>query len=182
MTVSQNTNLIPWNLENSWQEANASIADHIERVLGSNDSVFHLARQIKTQYECLFPPMDDLCANTCPGCPDPCCSRAKIWFDFKDLIFLHLNRLPVPPAQPVNNWQAVCRYLGSHGCTLQRLSRPWICTWYLCPSQTSSLDGSRNSGRGNVKDALQQVKKNRNELERKFINIILPHREKSFAA
>lgn len=174
--------MIPWNSESSWREANASIAYHIEQVLRSNDSVFHLARQIKSQYERLFPPMDDLCANTCLGCPDPCCSGAKIWFDFKDLIFLHLNRLPVPPAQPVKNWQTVCRYLGSRGCTLPRLSRPWICTWYLCPAQASSLDGSSDSGRGDVDEALQQIKKNRNELERKFINIILPHRKKSFAA
>ena len=31
--------------------------------------------------------------------PDPCCLKANVWFDFKDLLFFSLNNDPIPSYQ-----------------------------------------------------------------------------------
>ena len=94
-----------------------------------------------------FPLLDELCMATCTYCPDPCCFSAYAWFDFRDLLFAHLNGLAVPPAQLMTDRKMICRYLGVRGCTLERISRPWICTWYLCPAQLGALRADAACGK-----------------------------------
>lgn len=84
--------------------------------------------------------MDALCAVTCPWCPAPCCIDARVWLDHADLAFIHLAGLEPPPAQLRDNVNQICRYLGPKGCSLPRTSRPWVCTWHLCPTMKNRLD------------------------------------------
>ena len=50
---------------------------------------FLLAEEIGELLQTLFPVMEDLCQATCAGCRRPCCRRAHVWYDFKDLVFMH---------------------------------------------------------------------------------------------
>ncbi|ADK84052.1 conserved hypothetical protein [Desulfarculus baarsii DSM 2075] len=85
--------------------------------------------------------LDELCAAACPWCPTPCCLEAKVWLDRRDLLFIHLGGQSPPPAQLRQGRHDHCRYLGPRGCRLPRLQRPWVCTWYLCPTLSARLAG-----------------------------------------
>ncbi len=126
---------IPWNRRETWAEANASLAWTRWRAPSELALARECARKLEALLSRFSPELDRLCRLSCPWCPDPCCLRAKVWFDFTDLLFVHLSGQDIPPRQPITDWDQHCAYLGPKGCTLPRLSRPWICTWYLCLPQ-----------------------------------------------
>jgi hypothetical protein len=114
--------------------------------------------------------LEDLCLATCTHCTDPCCLKAYAWFDLKDLLFFHLNKLAIPPAQLMTDRKMTCRYLGVRGCTLERISRPWICTWYLCPTQVRVLRGDADRGKEVLfQRTATKIRVLRKEMERVFI-------------
>jgi hypothetical protein len=129
----------PWKNADSWREANHTLVFLIDRYENALHESTSVARNLYRKMVSLFPLLEELCMATCTHCPDPCCFSAYAWLDFKDLLFAHLNGLPVPPAQLMTDRKTVCCYLGARGCTLERISRPWICTWYLCPAQLAAL-------------------------------------------
>jgi hypothetical protein len=116
--------------------------------------------------------LDDLCLETCPRCPDPCCLKASPWFDFRDLIFLHLHALAIPPGQTIKTMASTCRYSSKNGCTLDRISRPWICTWYLCPVQAANINVRRSHQKKGLLTAINEIKDTRKEMEDEFIKVI----------
>jgi hypothetical protein len=162
----------PWGTEPVWQEANRSIDDHIQRYAGKLSSALTFASWVRVRLESIFNILDDLCIETCPQCPDPCCLHASPWFDFRDLIFLQLNALAIPPGQPIDALNAYCRYFSPRGCTLDRISRPWICSWYLCSVQTANLNNRRSIQRKDLTIVLNEIKAFRKEMEETFIRVI----------
>lgn len=131
--------LLPWNDHSQWVEANRSVAKLIRRHRKLHSPIIVLAEQLRIYLETIFPLVDWLCQATCRFCPEPCCLTAWAGFDFRDLLFLHLSGQPIPISQTRFDKYESCRYFGAYGCQLPRLSRPWICTWYLCPTQMSRL-------------------------------------------
>ncbi|MCP4694316.1 MAG: hypothetical protein GY859_40160, partial [Desulfobacterales bacterium] len=127
-----------------------------------------LAREIRGRYASIFPLLDELCAVTCPWCPDICCARAFVWFDLKDLLFLHFIGRPAPAAQPRPTPAGVCRHLGARGCRLPRIARPWICTWYLCPTQKGALKKKGPGAQRAVETAIREIKKARKAMAEEF--------------
>ena len=109
---------------------------------------------------------------TCRYCPEPCCLTASPWYDFRDLLFLHLNTLEIPQSQPLHDDTNTCCYLGPWGCDLSRITRPWICIWYLCPTQVANLK-KRNSQQGDpINQTVSEIKRGRRQLELEFIGVI----------
>ena len=93
--------------------------------------------------------------------------------DFKDLLFAHLNGLEIPPAQLMTNRKMICRYLGNQGCTLERISRPWICTWYLCPTQLGALRADAALGtKAFYLETSTATRRERKEMEAAFIKAL----------
>ena len=131
-----------------------------------------MAGLLETQLKTLFPILDELCINTCPRCPEPCCLTAKVWFDFRDLLFLHLTRKAVPLSPPLAAVEDTCRYSGHNGCLLPRSSRPWICTWYLCPAQTAILRKRDRHQYDALHRIVKEIKILREELEEEFIRVV----------
>ena len=163
---------MPWASPGSWLAANQAVDYHLQRYHADLKPLTILAREIKSFMNSFFPILDELCAHSCPWCPEPCCLRASVWFDFKDLLFLHFNHLSILPAQPRADLKTPCRYLGSRGCRLPRIARPWICTWYLCPTQTAILKNGEAYKREFIDHSIAQIKSGRNLLENEFIRII----------
>jgi len=163
---------IPWATPMSWQAVNQTVDYHLQRYRADLNQPEILAREIKSCLNTVFPILDALCAHSCPWCPEPCCLSASVWFDFKDLLFLHFNTLSISPAQPKADFKTPCRYLGPRGCRLPRIARPWICTWYLCPTQTAKLKNGEAHKREFIAHAIAQIKSGRNLLECEFIRII----------
>ena len=122
--------------------------------------------------ETLFDLNDHLAALTCFSCQDSCCTKAKVWLNFQDLLFLHLLRAPLPLGQLRADLKEVCRFLGEKGCTLPRLCRPWICTWYLCPAQTNLLRKLPTEVQMGFEKAVREVKEGRREMEEEFVRVV----------
>ena len=122
----------------------------------------------------LQPILETLCSLTCPGCPDSCCQRAKVWLDFRDLLFLHLVQGLLPLHQLRRDLKEPCRFLGHKGCTLPRICRPWICTLYLCPVQTNLLRRLPTQDQVEFNKAVEEVKEGRREMEELFVKASTP--------
>ncbi len=85
---------------------------------------------------------------------------------------MHLNQLSIPPSQPKTHLKNPCCYLGSRGCRLPRINRPWICTWYICPTQTAILKKGHPAERESLEQAFSRIKSERNVLEKEYIRMI----------
>ena len=106
-----NAPLLPRGSSTQWKEAHQSLSFHLRGHPNAWIKSLAVAGILETRLQALFPMLDDLCLNTCPWCPEPCCLTAKVWFDFKDLLFLHLARKPIPLNPPSSALEDTCRYL-----------------------------------------------------------------------
>ena len=168
----QSSTGIPWSAPGAWIAANQSLKFHQRIYPHEFEPVTALAKKLRQRLESTFSDLDELCIDSCPWCPEPCCLKASVWFDLKDLLFLHFNGQSIPPAQPKDHLGMPCRYLGPGGCRLPRITRPWICTWYLCPTQTAKLRNGHQGKRNFLNQAFVQIKSERNLLENEYIRII----------
>ena len=163
---------IPWASRKAWRAANQAVADHLGHYPVALKPSRSRAREINSCLGSIFPILNQLCAHSCPWCPEPCCLKASVWFDFKDMLFLHFNKIPIPPCQPKAELKSTCRYLGAKGCRLPRTARPWICTWYLCPTQTAKLRKDHAAEYEFLHQAFSRIKADRNLLESEYINVV----------
>ncbi len=162
----------PWGSSPAWHQANRSFDIHIDRYRAELDSAMATAREVYRRLASIFPLLNDLCMATCRYCPEPCCLTANPWYDFRDLLFLHLNFLEIPRSQPIDPDKDTCRYLSPRGCTLSRITRPWICTWYLCPVQTANLKKRNRRPWKTIDRTVTAIKRGREQLEDEFIRVI----------
>jgi hypothetical protein len=160
-----------WNSPAVWIEVNETIQYLIRFHRVGLKTVIKNAENIQEKLISLFPFLEELCSLTCPWCPDPCCSHAKVWIDFRDMVFLHLCKIQIPPYQLLDNMKKSCRYLGSRGCTLDRIMRPWICTCYLCPTQMNIVRKEKSSEHEFIIRIIEEIKPERKKIEEEFIKI-----------
>jgi len=162
----------PWGSKVKWQIVNRDLAYLIRRHYVALKNAMKSAWDLEAGLASIFPFLDDLCRATCPWCPTPCCLTARAWIDFKDLLFLHLGGHPIPPEQLLPNLKEICRYWSLKGCVLPRMSRAWVCTWYLCPTQKANLRQKTRHTQDNFSRLIQAVKTCRTEMEAEFIRIV----------
>lgn len=139
LTESTSGGLPPWKTKQEWEDVQRTIADFIIQNRYHLSHAVDIAVRIRENLEAINISMDELCAATCPLCHEVCCSFARVWFDFTDLMFLHLINFPPPRAQPIAHLRMPCRFLTPRGCELPRLSRPWRCTLFLCRPQEAII-------------------------------------------
>ncbi len=171
MQTNFNLDIPPWNSIDTWLEANRSLNFLMQRNLSELDRAMSLAHKVQTRLASIFSIIDDLCKATCPWCPDPCCLSAKVWIDFKDLLFLHFGGHQIPPEQLLPNLKTVCRYWSLKGCGLPRMTRPWVCTWYLCPTQQANLRQKARHIQDIFSRSVEAIKTGRKEMEAEFIRV-----------
>jgi hypothetical protein len=162
---------IPWAAPNRWREANLSLEHHLQRHHRDLLSTVAVAERLKVVLEAFSALLEELCRATCAYCPSVCCRHATPWFDFRDLLFCHLCGLPPQPLQTMGNGALRCRYLGFKGCRLDRLQRPWVCLWYLCPTQKTRLVGEPETLHA-AQQFIKEVKHLRRGVEDRFLAAI----------
>ena len=162
---------IPWVSTTAWGKANLAVQHLCTRHHPSLGPVRKTARDLKACLESTFPVLDSLCRRTCPECQTPCCHVATVWFDFKDLVFMHLAGSAIPLVQLIRKPGEPCRCCGSSGCSLPRLSRPWTCSWYLCPSQKILLKAMPGKTMAWFEKTVIEIKHLSNRMEEEFIRI-----------
>ena len=167
----QGASMVPWVPGPVWGQVHLSLQHLCTRHQAPLDAARHTARDMQSCLETLFPLLDSLCSQTCPACQTPCCHVATVWFDFKDLVFMHLGGLPLATGQLTRTPEGTCSCCGPTGCRLPRLSRPWTCTWYLCPTQKNLLAGMPGNTLARFETAVAAIKRLRQQLEAEFIGI-----------
>ena len=163
---------IDWPTERLWREANASLSRSLNHHRKQLSESIRLANRLRSHLLSIFPIMDGLCQRTCPDCTDICCQHAWVWADFRDLLFLHLAAIPVPDRQLVGRRGDHCRYASPQGCRLERLQRPFVCTWYICPAQTRLLS-KQPAEQAPLSVTLGQIKIERRRMEELFIKAVM---------
>ena len=164
----------PWGASNRWREINESLLHLVKR---NPDGLAHAAAtalRLQEALAALFSVMDSLCHITCRHCPDICCHNATPFLDFKDLLFIHLTGHHPPPFQPIDRNHRHCRFLGHRGCRLQRMIRPWMCTWYLCPTQKRRLATLPLVSQKSISEMTAAIKTLRRRMETEFICGVAP--------
>ncbi len=162
----------PWSSPREWWELNGCIRHWIERRAVDLEDATHLAVAIHLGIEDLDPLMEDLCGMACPQCQASCCQVARVWFDFRDLITFHLAGLPIPEGQIHRRPDAPCPNLSPEGCRLPRPCRPYICTWYLCPSMKGALNAVDSDSPPRVDRLLTDLGGMRRALETSFFEAL----------
>jgi hypothetical protein len=167
-----NSLIPPWAFKKEWHEVN-EIIDHLMHSHRTRmDSLRVRAVELMEALEPVSLIFNEICAESCPWCPEPCCQSATVWYDFKDLLFLNLNRLPVPFGQIERiEKKGPCSNLGSRGCRLPRFMRPWVCTLYVCQTQVAVVRKRTLAWRDYFDRQLKALKHGRNILEADFIRI-----------
>lgn len=162
---------LPWSTAPLWKAANQTIHDTIRYYQKDLAPLFDLANAIGLRLEAVGDYMSGLCSQTCPTCQEICCRHAYAYFDFKDLLCLHLGPGEWPPAQTLGSSQPVCRYLSDAGCALPRAMRPFICTWYLCPAQSAALEQMAPSVKVFLNNSFKAIKSGRQRLQHGYVQI-----------
>jgi hypothetical protein len=126
-----------------WQEVREVLADHIERLAPTDkkilvESALSVAKLLKE----LDDFMNFLCLHTCPRCTDICCHAKDVFYNEVDLFFFTIYGDFYPPSQTRSSLsQKFCSYWEPfHGCRLERLFRPYVCTWFICEDQVRIME------------------------------------------
>jgi hypothetical protein len=159
---------VPWRTRALWQEANTCLATAIRQNQPILDESQRQAQRVGRLLELVFPLMNRLCQSTCPNCTNVCCRRAWVWADFRDLLFYHLTDVTPPDYQLLESTAGHCRFASPHGCRLERIRRPFVCTWYLCPAQTHLLL-EQPTDKHRLASVLHGIKEQRRQMEDAFI-------------
>ncbi len=163
---------MPWSNLDDWNQMKLSL----EMTFDSQREWLHAAKELSDQIAAkthsIDTFLDTLCKKTCVNCHDICCGRATLWFDFRDLLFIYFNTCEFPKQQIFKNIDLSCCYLGPFGCQFKRCERPFICTWYICPKQTSIMgsNGFRQNGEY-ITSILKEIKLDRKSLEQMFLEV-----------
>lgn len=164
--------LIPWRSLASWTTANQTVAHLINLYEKQMEPATKTASRILSGFAGLQPLFDELCRLTCVSCTEPCCRTADVRYDLRDLLFMHLTGQNIPDGQPRRKTGETCRYLNGNGCSLTRYTRPWICTWYVCPEMKKlmTFDGKFEGHR--LIDTIQDMGDLRKRMEDVFIRVV----------
>ncbi|MFP4213862.1 MAG: hypothetical protein ACLFRL_07100 [Desulfohalobiaceae bacterium] len=161
-----------WSRPEAWRQAQLGLDLTLHRLGGKAQGLFKQALDIQGLLISLDQDLEELCSRTCPWCADPCCKRAEVRYDFRDLLFLHCQQLALPLGQPRSKANQPCALLARQGCRLPRILRPFMCTWYLCPRQMGLVRESVRKRQRALPTQLQLIQDKRKELESSFFDLL----------
>jgi hypothetical protein len=164
----------PWSAVTDWVALNRGFQYLIRKSSGSLHAAQQTARRIENDLLLLGALFDELADATCARCPRSCCRDARVWLDFKDLLFIHLSGQLPPAHQLRREMDERCRFLTPTGCCLPRLSRPWVCTWYVCPAQREVLSRDLIMGEVRLARLRRDVGRMRDRMEDEFVRAVRP--------
>jgi len=138
---------------------------------GQIPKVNAFAQHIARRYKDIEGALNNICLRSCTNCNDLCCTRATVWYDLKDLLFIYLNTGAFPTQQIFRKPDGACCNLTPSGCKVVRSDRPFICTWYICATQKQIIEAGKSTGSNtDVQSIIKEIKRTRKELEAAFIS------------
>ncbi len=127
--------------------ARAALSDHSARI-----------RQAIEQLDAV---MDRYCAQTCPQCPDPCCTALHVRYNVTDMVYLLGLAVALPLGQTREHDGAPCRYWLASGCALPRILRPYVCTWFFCEPHMKEFSQEPARFQRQLIAVLQEIRRHR---------------------
>ena len=101
--------------------------------------VYTIVKRIETVLKEVIQLQSYYVLKICTRCLYPCCRRVGYLYSDKDIMFLKLSgKDPIRKIQGRGN--KGCTFLGSEGCLLDSLSRPFICHKYLCAELKTAMN------------------------------------------
>ena len=162
--------------ERRWVDTNQALGGILAKAADDLLIAKEHAHSIWLSLQSLNPIMAELCRLSCPWCPNPCCIVNRTWYDFQDLLYLHLTGQRLPPGQVNAGGHTPCRYLGPRGCRVPRNSRPWACTVYLCGVQQRCLARLGGAAAGHLSRTVDSIRRVRHDLEDAVTKAVTAHR------
>jgi hypothetical protein len=165
--------LPPWQSRSDWEQVGSFFRKSLVNTSTQSTLENHVSAiaQKLVVVDHLF---EGLCELTCTSCTDLCCTRATVWYDYRDLLFHYIHTKTIPARQIIREKGQNCPQLTVSGCRLQRLHRPFICTWYLCPDQKRKLDTFGKTKLDDLCALLVDIKRERQLMELVFQNSVAP--------
>lgn len=78
--------------------------------------------------------------KTCPYCGTVCCAQKHGLPEFGDVAaFLSLG-YEIPSYDLNRPLSGACQFMGKRGCILERIVRPYRCTWYFCDPLLTQIE------------------------------------------
>lgn len=171
---NQNTSVVSslfWADEVSWAEVHACLNHlcrrHYAELGPMRGGAFGMAMRLNL----IFPVFDEFCAHVCQECAAPCCLNALVAFDFADLLLMHAINLEIPPHQIRRHDNEHCRYLGPTGCSLERIRRPFVCTWYYCAPMLDLLRERPAREQRRLTGLMSEAQALRRTMENEFVRV-----------
>jgi hypothetical protein len=163
----------------SWTASNCALARLLARHRRRLTKAVSMAVAIRQCIDELLPSMRALRRRTCRFCPEPCCITNTVWFDFRDLLVLHLLNAPLPARQAATDPGENCPFLGCSGCQLPWHIRPWMCVKYLCPTQRKILKRKGRPAPAALYGRIEKIETSRSRMESEVLHRIRPKRRTS---
>ena len=161
-----------WAVQAEWLEANATLKSLFYMHGRSLEEVRQNAELARTNLESIFPVFERFTKVVCPDCQAVCCLKARVAYDFKDLLFIHALGLEPPPHQLRRNNDEHCRYLTEVGCSIPRLVRPFICNWYYCAPMLELYYQLPARAQRSLSNFMMNAQTHRNLMEDQFCRIV----------
>ena len=155
-----------------WQQSNCALKRLLSRHRPLLEKAAAMAAAIRRGIDELVHTMEALCHRTCLFCPEPCCITHTVWFDFRDLLVMHLLDEFLPARQAATDPGEPCLFLGHHGCRLPWRTRPWMCIKYICPAQQILMKKDGQPDLAALGDHIDRIEDQRLRMETEVINRI----------
>jgi len=168
--MEQKKSGIPWTSEEDWAEMRLSIAGTALAMGPEAASLQALSSRIVQKYKEIDMVLERVCLQSCPSCIEVCCTRATVWYDVRDLLVIYFATGILPTRQICRRDDHSCCNLTATGCSLERVARPFLCTWYICPAQKILLgEFSGGESKNMVSSVINEIKAARKELEEAYV-------------
>jgi hypothetical protein len=152
-----------------WQQSNCALKRLLNRHRPLLGRAAATAGTIRREIDELIHTMEALHRRTCRFCPEPCCITNTVWFDFRDLLAMHLLDELIPSRQAATESGEPCPFLDHHGCRLPWRMRPWMCLKYICPAQQTLMKKYGRPDPDALADRIGRIEDQRFQLETEVI-------------
>ena len=98
------------------------------------------ALELKEAFHLVSPFIEKHSNLVCPECEQVCCADKHGRYDKNDLYFFNALGITVPDHVSDRKESDTCRYIVTHGCSLERWMRPFRCTFFFCDALLKNLE------------------------------------------
>lgn len=130
---------LTWRDGRRWQHAAELLAAWLKENKTTAGILRRHSELVRSGIAAIDPFIEQLTTAVCPKCLEVCCRWENCRYDAMDLVYL----LTMGTAAPVYTEglpdQGPCLYLASLGCTIERIKRPFRCTWHFCAALVTHM-------------------------------------------